>query len=211
MITTIIESISKWATTLIGSMGYLGVFILMSLESACIPIPSEVIMPFAGAIVAVPSLAKHTMSLPLVTLSGTLGCLFGSIIAYWVGKKGGRPLLLKYGKYILITEKKLDYVDAFFKKHGEKAIFWSRVLPIVRTFISLPAGMSEMNFSKFIIYSIIGSLPWCLLLGYIGYYLGDKWTMIKPYFHRLDIVMAVVIIGVIAYLIYRWKTKKARQ
>lgn len=210
MIATIIESISKWAMTLIGSMGYLGVFILMSLESACIPIPSEVIMPFAGAIVTAPLLAKHTMSLPLVTLSGTLGCLFGSIIAYWIGRQGGRPLLLRYGKYILITEKKLDYVDAFFDKHGEKAIFWSRVLPIVRTFISLPAGICEMSFTKFVLYSTLGSLPWCLFLAYIGYYLGDKWTMIKPYFHKLDAVMAVVIVATVIYIVYRWKKKRSK-
>lgn len=201
-----VEFISNWAISVIGHLGYFGVFILMGLESACIPIPSEVIMPFAGAAIILKP-ATH-MSLLSVTLAGTLGCIAGSILAYFVGLKGGRPLLLKYGKYILITEQKLNYVDEFFKKHGEVAIFWSRVMPIVRTFISLPAGISKMNFPKFVIFSTLGSLPWCFALALVGDTLGKNWGKIRPWFHVLDGVVVVAIVGIIIYLFLKYKKSK---
>lgn len=205
MLLNILADITNFATSLMRDWGWLGILVLMAIESACIPIPSEVIMPFAGYLVS-----KNDMTLLTATISGTLGCLIGSIIAYLVGAKGGRPLLLKYGKYILITPQKLDYVDSFFDKHGEKAIFWSRVLPIVRTFISLPAGITKMNFSKFALFSAAGSLPWCFVLSFVGYKLGKNWEDIKSVFHYLDAAVAVAIIVCVIYLIKRFKTKKVK-
>jgi membrane protein DedA with SNARE-associated domain len=190
----IVEYVSSLAIYLIETLGYWGVFIGMTLESACIPLPSEIIMPFAGFVVY-----EGHMTLWGITLVGALGNLFGSLIAYFVGLKGGRPLLEKYGKYILITHSKLELAEEWFEKYGDEAVLISRVLPIIRTFISLPAGIAHMDLKKFIIYTFLGSLPWCFVLGYIGFQLGPQWETIKGYFHILDII---VVIGAVAFLIY---------
>lgn len=190
----IVEYVSNLAIYLIESLGYWGVFIGMTLESACIPLPSEIIMPFAGFVVY-----EGQMTLWGITLVGALGNLFGSLIAYFVGLKGGRPLLEKYGKYILITHSKLELADEWFAKYGHEAVLISRVLPVIRTFISLPAGIAHMDLKKFVIYTFLGSLPWCFALGYIGVQLGPQWETIKSYFHILDII---VVIGAVAFLVY---------
>lgn len=197
---SIVEFISNLAIHLIESLGYWGVFIGMTLESACIPIPSEVIMPFAGFVVY-----EGKMSLIGITVAGALGNLFGSLIAYFVGFKGGRPFLEKYGKYILVTPKRLEMTDEWFTKYGTEAVFISRILPGVRTFISLPAGIAHMGLKKFIIYTFLGSLPWCFVLGYGGVQLGAKWDVIKGYFHILDIIVVLGIIGLLVYLAYKHK------
>ncbi len=201
---SIVEFISNFAINLIGSLGYWGVFIGMTLESACIPLPSEVIMPFAGFAVF-----QGKMTLLGITIVGTLGNLLGSLIAYFVGFKGGRPLLEKYGKYVLISPDKLNLADTWFEKYGHEAVFISRMLPAIRTFISLPAGIAKMDLKKFIIYTFLGSLPWTFALGYIGVQLGDKWDIIRGYFHILDIIVVVGIIGVLAYIIYKYNIKKS--
>jgi membrane protein DedA with SNARE-associated domain len=190
----IVEYVSSLAIYLIESLGYWGVFLGMTLESACIPLPSEIIMPFAGFVVH-----EGQMTLWGITLVGALGNLFGSLIAYFVGLKGGRPLLEKYGKYIHLTHSKLDLADAWFAKYGHEAVLISRVLPVIRTFISLPAGIAHMDLKKFVTYTFLGSLPWCFVLGYIGVQLGTQWDIIKGYFHILDII---VIIGAVAFLVY---------
>lgn len=200
---SIVEFISNIAIHLIENLGYWGVFIGMTLESACIPLPSEVIMPFAGFVVY-----EGKMSLLGITIVGALGNLFGSLIAYFVGLKGGRPFLEKYGKYIFITHKNLETADRWFDKYGHEAVLISRVLPGIRTFISLPAGITHMDLKKFITYTFIGSLPWCFVLGYIGVQLGPRWDTIKGYFHILDIIVILGIVGFITYLIY--KHKKSR-
>jgi len=158
-----IEFLSETAIHLIESLGYWGVFIGMTIESACIPLPSEIIMPFAGYVVW-----EGQMTLWGITLVGALGNLFGSLIAYYVGWKGGRPLLEKYGKYIFITHSKLNLADEWFEKYGHEAVLISRVLPGVRTFISLPAGITHMDLKKFIIYTFFGSIPWCFGPGICG-------------------------------------------
>ena len=201
--TSIIELVSNFAINIIGSLGYWGVFIGMTLESACIPLPSEVIMPFAGFAVS-----EGKMTLLGITLVGTLGNLLGGLIAYFVGLKGGRPFLEKYGKYVLISHSKLDQADHWFEKYGHEAVLISRMLPAIRTFISLPAGIARMDLKKFTIYTFLGSLPWTFALAYIGVQLGPHWELIKGYFHILDIIVAIGIIGVIAYLIYKYKKNK---
>lgn len=151
---SIIEFVSQIAINLINYLGYWGIFIGMTIESACIPLPSEVIMPFAGFIVS-----EGKMTLWGITLAGALGNLFGSLIAYYAGLKGGKPLLEKYGKYFLISQNSLDRAHNWFEKYGHEAVFIARLLPGIRTFISLPAGIAQMDLKKFIIYSFAGSLP----------------------------------------------------
>jgi len=200
----IIENLSNLAIYLIETLGYWGVFLGMTLESACIPLPSEIIMPFAGYVVW----QGHTnMTLLGITLVGAVANLFGSLIAYFVGLKGGRPLLEKYGKYILISHIKLELADEWFDKYGYEAVLISRVLPGIRTFISLPAGIAHMDIKKFVIYTFIGSIPWCFALGYIGVLLGPNWDIIKTYFHILDIIVAIGILVFIAYLIHKYWNK----
>lgn len=194
---SILEYLSNIVIGFIQETGYLGVFICMTLESACIPLPSEVIMPFSGYIAW-----KGTMSIIGVTIVGALGNLIGSLIAYIIGFYGGRPLLEKYGKYILITEKKLKMAEEWFAKYGHEAVLISRVLPVIRTFISLPAGIAEMDLKKFTIYTFIGSLPWCFALTYIGYTLGPHWSTIESIFHLLDYA---VIIGLALLIVYIWR------
>ena len=200
----ILENLSNFAIYLIQSLGYWGVFIGMTLESACIPIPSEIIMTFSGYVVWQ---GNTNMTLLGITLVGAIANLFGSLIAYYVGLIGGRPVLEKYGKYILITHSNLERADKWFEKYGYEAVFISRMLPGIRTFISLPAGIAHMDIKKFIIYTFIGSLPWTFALGYIGVLLGPHWDLIESYFHILDIVVIIGIIGFIAYVIYKYKYK----
>ena len=198
-----VEWLSDLVIGMIKASGYGGVFFTMAVESACIPFPSEVIMPFAGFVVS-----EGKMTLWAITMAGALGNLFGSIVAYLVGAYGGRPFLERYGKYLLISHKKLEIADRWFNKYGSKAVFFSRMMPIIRTFISLPAGIARMNFIKFCIYTFVGALPWCLLLGYLGVLLGPQWEKMRPYFHILDIVVAVCIVGAVIYLVVR-RGKKA--
>ena len=201
---SLVEFVSNFMINLIGSLGYWGVFIGMTLESACIPIPSEIIMPFSGFVVWQ---GNTNMTLIGITVVGAFGNLVGSLIAYFVGLKGGRPLLEKYGKYLLITHNKLELADRWFSKYGGEAVLISRVLPIIRTFISLPAGIAHMDLKKFAVYTFIGSLPWTFALGYIGIKLGPNWGIIQGYFHILDIIVGIGLLGIIGYLIYKYKIR----
>jgi membrane protein DedA with SNARE-associated domain len=155
-------------------------------------------MPFSGFLVA-----SGRFNLWLVALAGTLGCLIGSIITYFIGYYGGRPLVLKYGKYVLLHHRDLELAERWFAKYGDVTIFFSRLLPIVRTFISLPAGISKMNFSKFVLYTILGSFPWCLGLTYIGFKLGENWQTIGKYFRGADWIIFALIVALIAWWIWR--------
>jgi len=196
MVDVIIGAVTSFIINSISTFGYLGIAAMMAIESACTPLPSEVIMPFAGFLVA-----QGKFSLLGVTLAGAFGCLIGSILAYWVGAWGGRRFIEKYGKYILISHHDLALSDNFFNKYGAGAIFFSRLLPVVRTYISLPAGIAKMNFTKFVIYTFAGSLPWCLALAYVGKKLGDHWDSLAVYFHRFDfIIVALIIIGTVWYI-----------
>ena len=193
----IIETLSDFIISVIEQLGYAGVFVGMTLESVGLPIPSEVIMPFAGYVVW-----EGGLTLIGITLAGTLGCLAGSLIAYYIGLWGGRPLLERYGKYVLIRKHELDLADKWFGKYGDRAVFVSRLLPVVRTYISFPAGIVKMDVKKFSLYTVLGSLLWCFGLAYIGVLLGPHWEDIEGLFRYLDIAVIVGIIALVAYLIY---------
>lgn len=156
---------SKFIENVLNPLGYLGIVILMAIESACIPLPSEIIMPYGGYLVAT---FPHKFNNFGMACFGAIGCVLGSLLAYYVGRFGGRPLVEKYGKYILIKKKDLEKGDKFFEKYGDWAVLIGRILPIVRTFISFPAGVSKVNIIKFIILTFIGSFPWCYVLSYLG-------------------------------------------
>jgi membrane protein DedA with SNARE-associated domain len=175
----------------------------MSIESACIPLPSEVIMPFSGYLVSV-----GRFKLTWVAVAGALGCNLGSLVAYYVGSLGGRPLVEKYGRYVLITRHDLAMADRFFARYGDWAVFIARVLPVIRTFIALPAGIARMNFLRFNVYTFLGSLPWCWVLAYAGLKLGERWTTLRGYFHRFDTVIGVlVVLGAVWFIHNRWKNR----
>ncbi len=196
MIEKIIAAMSVWILSVISSMGYGGVVLLMAIESACIPLPSEIIMPFAGFLVF-----KGEMTLWGVALAGAIGCVVGSIPAYYLGMYGGRPLVEKYGKWVLISPKDLDWADNAFAKYGEIIIFVGRMLPAVRTFIAFPAGVAKMNMTKFIIYTFVGSLLWCWLLAYAGMKFGQHWQDLKVYFHEFHyVIIALGVIFVVWYV-----------
>jgi membrane protein DedA with SNARE-associated domain len=201
MIARIIEIVSAFIVATISTLGYGGVVLLMAIESACIPLPSEIIMPFSGYLVS-----RGEMNLWLVGVAGAVGCVVGSMVAYWVGMYGGRPLIEKYGRYILISHHDLDLADRWFGKYGEIIVFVSRLLPAVRTFIAFPAGVARMNIPRFIIYTFAGSLPWCIGLAYVGQKLGEHWDKdprLKTLFHRFDFVIGIVIVLGAAWWIWR--------
>ncbi|HXH49798.1 MAG TPA: DedA family protein [Terriglobia bacterium] len=189
MLSTIVKILGGFIVTFISGSGYTGIALLMAIESACIPLPSEIIMPFSGYLVS----AGH-FSLWGVAVAGALGCNLGSIVAYYIGAVGGRPLAERYGHYVLVTRHDLAMADRFFARYGDWAVFIARLLPVVRTFIALPAGIARMNFARFNIYTFLGSLPWCLALAYAGMKLGERWETLGPYFHRFDTVFLVVLV-----------------
>jgi membrane protein DedA with SNARE-associated domain len=174
----------------------------MAIESACIPIPSEIIMPLAGWMLIKGQSLTIAFNL-LAGAFGALGCTIGSIIAYVVGAKGGRPFLNKYGKYILITPHDLDNADRWFQKNGDWAIFVTRLIPLVRSFISLPAGIAKMRIGKFLIYTFVGSFIWCTVLSFAGYLLGENWDKIRAVMRPFDPFIVGVVILLIALYIYR--------
>lgn len=203
----LLKPIAAWVTGVILATGYGGIVLLMAIESACIPLPSEVIMPFSGYLVSQGKLGLHGVS-----WAGALGCALGSAVAYAVGVWGGRPFVERYGRYVLIRRKDLDRADAWFARWGGWAVFVSRLLPVVRTFISLPAGIARMPFVPFLVLSFVGSLPWCYLLAYVGLVLGKNWASIKTYFHGADAVIGVVV--VLAFGVWLWhhlRPEKAEQ
>jgi membrane protein DedA with SNARE-associated domain len=197
MIAKLIEFLSGIIVAVISTLGYSGIVLLMAIESACIPLPSEIIMPFSGYLVS-----TGEMNIWLVGIAGAVGCVLGSLVAYWVGSKGGRPLIEKYGRYVLVSPHDLDLADRWFANYGEVIVFVSRLLPAIRTFIAFPAGVARMNLKRFVIYTFAGSLPWCLGLAYVGQKLGEKWNQddtLKTWFHRFDFV-----IGIIGVLLAGW-------
>jgi membrane protein DedA with SNARE-associated domain len=201
MIAKIIEFLSGIIVATISLMGYGGVVLLMAIESACIPLPSEIIMPFSGYLVS-----TGQMNLWLVGVAGAVGCVLGSMVAYWAGMYGGRPFVEKYGRYVLVSRHDLDMADRWFANHGEIIIFVSRLLPAIRTFIAFPAGVARMNLKRFIFYTFAGSLPWCLGLAYIGQLLGEKWNKddtLKTWFHRFDFVIGIIGVVLAAWWIWR--------
>ncbi|MCX6810266.1 MAG: DedA family protein [Candidatus Berkelbacteria bacterium] len=194
----IIDFLANFVTTVISHLGYPGVFLLMALESACIPIPSEFIMPFSGFLVA-----TGQMNFWVVVLLGSVGNLAGSWLAWWVGYRGGRPLVEKYGKYILLSHHDLDAADKYFQKYGQNTVLFARLMPIVRTFISLPAGISKMEFKKFSLYTFIGVIPFTAALTYAGVKLKENWAGLQPYFHKFDLIIGIIVVLVLVWYVIR--------
>lgn len=196
MIANILELISHWIISVIETLHYFGVVLLMAIESACIPLPSEIILPFSGYLVA-----QGKFNLHIVAFLGAFGCVLGSAVAYYVGKFGGEKLIRKYGKYVLISPHDLEIATRWFQKYGQYAALFGRMLPIVRTFISLPAGIAKVEVKKFLTFTFIGSLPWCYVLVYAGQKLGENWASLRKYFHEFDYVIgAMILVGIIAYI-----------
>lgn len=205
MIDQIIAVLTHFIIDIIGKSGYLGVFLLMTAESALIPFPSEVTMPFAGYLAF-----TGKMSFWLVVLTGTLANLFGSILAYLLGWWGEehliRNLIKKWGKFLLISEHEYDQSEKWFRKYGEKIVFFSRVLPIIRTFISLPAGIAKMNFVRFSVLTFFGSFIWSLFLTYVGFSLGKNWHSIEGIYRKFEyLIVAAVVILAIWYIYHKLK------
>jgi len=201
MVGRIIEILSAFIVATISTFGYAGIVLLMAIESACIPLPSEIIMPFSGYLVY-----AGRFNLWAVSVAGAFGCVVGSLAAYWVGMYGGRPLIEKYGRYVLISHHDLDLADRWFARFGEVIVFASRLLPVIRTFIAFPAGVARMNLKKFVIYTFIGSLPWCLGLAYTGQKLGEQWDKnptLKTLFHRFDFVIGIALVVLVGWWVWR--------
>jgi membrane protein DedA with SNARE-associated domain len=202
----IIAALASFIIAVISAGGYVGVALLMGIESACIPLPSEIIMPFAGYLV-------HTGHLKLfwVATAGAVGCNLGSIPAYWLGAWGGRPAVERFGKYVLLSRHDLDRTEHFFKKFGGITVLVARLLPVVRTFIALPAGIAKMPQLRFHLYTFIGSWPWCYVLAYVGMKQGDRWESdprFKEIFHRFHLGVELVLVAFIAWFVWtHWKNR----
>ncbi len=190
----------------ISTLGYFGIFLFMVMESMVFPVPSEAVMPFAGFLIA-----EGRFNLFLVLIASSLGSITGSLISYYIGKFGGRPLLLKYGKFFFLNKHHLKVTEKFFKKRGERTIFISRFIPVVRHLISIPAGVAEMNIKKFVAYTLIGATIWNMFLVFLGFKLRENWQLINKYSTQIDIfVIAILIIGVVYLIIKRKKHKKRK-
>jgi membrane protein DedA with SNARE-associated domain len=201
MIAKLITILSTFIVATISTLGYSGIVLLMAIESACIPLPSEIIMPFSGYLVS-----TGEMNIWGVAVAGAVGCVLGSLVAYWVGMYGGRPFIEKYGRYILLSRHDLDIADRWFAKRGEIIVFVSRLLPAIRTFIAFPAGVARMNLPRFVIYTFAGSLPWCLGLAYAGQKLGEQWDKddtLKTWFHRFDFLIGIA--GALFIIWWVWR------
>jgi membrane protein DedA with SNARE-associated domain len=194
MTTALSDALLHFFTT----FGYAGIIIAMAIESCCIPLPSELIMPLAGFLAF-----QNKLNLGGVVLAGAIGCVLGSSVAYWIGATGGRAVLLRYGRYVLISHRDAERADRFFARRGDATVFFTRLLPIIRTFISLPAGIARMNFNKFLAYTFLGSLPWCFVLALAGYKLGQKWHDVGNTLHKFDAVVVAGIVALIAWFLYR--------
>lgn len=200
------EKLIALLVAFIAAGGYSAVVVLMAIQSACIPLPSEVIMPLAGY-----ALAHTQWELIVLATVASLASNIGSIPAYWVGAKGGRAMVERYGRYVLLSKRDLDRADYFFAKYGSITVLIGRMLPIVRTFIALPAGIAKMNLVRFHVYTFIGSWPWCYALAYVGMKLGDKWRTdprFKAFFDRFHVgVEAVLVVGIVWFVWTHWKNR----
>ncbi len=228
MVKAIFYVLGGFCVLVMGTLGYAGICLLMGIESACIPLPSELIMPYAGALsdpdvraqlletyksVGVTSLPQF--NLLFAALAGTLGCNLGSELAYWVGAKGGRPAIERYGRYVLMSHHELEIADRWFARRGEVIVFVARLLPVVRTFIAFPAGVARMNRVRFHAYTFLGSFPWCLTLGYVGQQLGrrllDEESPLKHFMHKFDLAIGLTVVAAGAWFVWsRLKTLKKK-
>ena len=192
------DAVIAFVTSTFASLGYLGPLILMAMESCNIPIPSEIVLPLSGFLVA-----QGTFQFWPAVLAGTVGGTLGSAVSYWIGALGGRPLMLRYGKYVLISAADAEKADRFFEKYGEATAFFSRLLPVIRTFISLPAGITRMHFWKFVVYTFAGSLIWSIVLVYVGQVLGQNWIEVREFLQRFDYLIVALVLAAVALYVWR--------
>lgn len=208
MLAFIDQIVIPFLNTLYGAVGYLGVLIAMAIESAMVPLPSELILPYAGFLISDPSqlepLTRQPWNLPLAVIAGTIGNTLGSLVAYAIGAYGGRPFLERFGRYLLIRPHEIELADDFFARHGAATVFIGRLLPIVRTFISFPAGVARMPLGRFIAYSTGGAFLWSLVLVYAGTLLGSNWVGIRHALQPFDLAIAVVVVLVVVVFIW-WR------
>jgi membrane protein DedA with SNARE-associated domain len=215
MVKALFTLLGGFCVYVMATLGYAGIALLMGIESACIPLPNELIMPYAGAMtdpgVAAELSTQYRVTLPVFSLlfaaiAGAIGCNLGSEVAYWVGAKGGRPAIEKFGRYLFIPKSELALVDRWFERRGDIIILVARLLPVVRTFIAFPAGVARMNRTKFHVYTFVGSLPWCLALAYAGQQLGirllDPDSPLKKFMHKFDAAIAAAILAAAAYVVW---------
>ena len=199
------EQVTQTFLAFIDSWGYLAVAVLMAMENACIPVPSELILGFAGYLIS-----AERMTFTGAMIAGMIGGMVGSIFAYVVGATGGRKFVDKYGKYFFIKKSHVDLAQKWFDKYGIRAVFFSRMLPVVRTFISLPAGFARVNFKQFLFYTFAGSLPWTALILYAGVLLGDNWEYLLEVGHEFSIAFIVVSVVIIAWLYFRHRKRNLK-
>lgn len=204
MLEAILQPLIDFVTATIGSYGVPAVFVLMLLESMGILIPSEAISPFAGYLVS-----QEKMTLFAAVAAGVLGNVAGSWIAYFIGLWGGRELWFHYGKYVGVRAHHLHIAEKWFDKYGELTVFVSRCLPVVRTFISFPAGTARMNFARFTFYTLLGCIPWVFALTYLGYVLGENWDQVGQYLRYLDYAVAAAVLAGVVYLFWRWRRSRS--
>jgi membrane protein DedA with SNARE-associated domain len=204
MIERVVGLLAGFIVATISGGGYLGIVLLMAIESACIPLPSEIIMPFAGYLVS-----TGRFELWMVATAGAVGCNLGSTIAYAVGHVGGRRLAERWGRYVLVSRHELDLAERFFARFGGITVLISRLLPVIRTFIAFPAGVARMPQLKFQLYTFAGSWPWCYALAYVGFRLGEQWDKdprLRSLFHQFDaVIVGALLLALILYVWYRWK------
>src|SRR3989338_4132009 len=199
----IVEKIVEYITIGMSIGGYFGLFILMALESMIAPVPSEVVMPFAGYLVL-----QGRFDFWIAVSVSSLGSIFGSLLSYYIGVYGGRPFVLKFGKYLLLEEEHLEWTEKWFKRHGEKTIFISRFVPVVRHLISIPAGIAKMSMQKFLIYTLLGASICNFILLYAGFELGDHWEKIHEYSQQLDIIFIAVVVLFLIYFVWKHHKRK---
>ncbi len=207
MLDHVISVLVTWIVEVISAAGYFGVVLLMAIESACIPLPSEAIMPFAGYLASI-----GQFSLIGAATAGALGCNVGSTIAYVIAAHGGRRAFERWGAYVLVSHTELDHAEKFFARYGAATVFVGRLLPVIRTFIAFPAGLARMPMLKFQIYTFLGSWPWCFALAYVGYVLGTRWDSdpaFRNFFHRFDVAIVAVVLAGFAWFIWsRWRQRR---
>jgi membrane protein DedA with SNARE-associated domain len=202
----IVAALAQFIIAVISASGYAGVALLMAIESACIPLPSEIIMPFAGYLVHV-----GRLHLLWVATAGALGCNIGSAVAYWIGAYGGRPFIARYGRFVLLDQHDLDRAEHFFQRFGGITVFLARLLPVIRTFIALPAGIAKMPQLRFHLYTFLGSWPWCLALAYAGMRLGQAWDSdprFKALFHRFHLGVELLLLAALLWFVWtHWRNR----
>ncbi len=205
MLSGIFSALINWLVRTIGSMGYCGIVGLMFLESSFFPFPSEVVMPPAGYLAH-----QGQMSLPLVLLSGMAGSLLGALFNYWLSLRYGRPFFIKYGKYFGVTEEVLDKADTFFARHGHISTFVGRLIPVIRQYISLPAGIARMNLARFCLYTSLGAGIWIVILTFLGYWLGTNKSLIDRYLSEISVALAIGCALLVVVYILRQRRGKSR-